>query len=145
MKSNLRTTRVPGRSRSTPISWRLGNFRLTVHDFHERLICCSGTFINSSWTHLMNTFNFRQTCSCMYKTLPRKPPATPWMTPEIMKTKTLRHNLNEHGADLAHILIVLVANINATCVIQWWRKLNRNIYLMLLQKIRTIPVAFGIQ
>ena len=40
----------------------------------------------------MNTFNFRQTCSCMYKTLPRKPPATPWMTPEIMKAKTLRHN-----------------------------------------------------
>ena len=26
------------------------------------------------------------------KTLPRKPP-TPWMTPEIMKAKTLRHNL----------------------------------------------------
>ena len=24
------------------------NFRLTVHEFHERLICCSGTFVNSS-------------------------------------------------------------------------------------------------
>ena len=39
------------------------------------------------------------------KTLPRKPP-TPWMTPEIMK------------ADLAHIEILLVTNINATCVIE---------------------------
>ena len=29
------------------------NFRLTVH---ECLICCSGTFMNSSWTHLMNIY-----------------------------------------------------------------------------------------
>ena len=28
--------------------------RLTVHEFNECLICCSGTFMNSSWTHLMN-------------------------------------------------------------------------------------------
>ena len=33
---------------------RLGNFRLTVHEFHEHYICYSGIFVNSSWTHLMN-------------------------------------------------------------------------------------------
>ena len=32
------------------LSWT----RLTVHEFHECLICCSGTLMNRSWTHLMN-------------------------------------------------------------------------------------------
>ena len=43
------TTWVPGRSWTTPISWTmLGNCRLIVHQFHKHLICCSGTFVNSS-------------------------------------------------------------------------------------------------
>ena len=30
------------------------SWKLTVHEFYQFLICFSGTFMNSSWTHLIN-------------------------------------------------------------------------------------------
>ena len=49
---------LPGSLLNHLISWsfmsNLNFMNMAWELFHERLICCSGTFVNSSWTHLMN-------------------------------------------------------------------------------------------